>query len=236
MFLLQVSTCESREDIQNVCRQQTALLTRGLSKETLLEVKKSVRESYKLKYKAKLAKYKSQIEALTQEDQENRQVIAEQENLLYRADEEREQLHAQCAELTADRNSLQQITQQSQSFIEQADLAMRQNLERLREECGLLQMQCQEYKSIIATQKDLIHQLHHAVKQDPNMFSFAHQANSPWPSQPQPQSKGIIVEGADIESTISMTLTTLEEKEQKADCLSLKWKKASLRHEKSKEN
>ena len=33
-----------------------------------------------------------------------------------------------------------------------------------------------------------------------------------------------------------MTLTTLDEREQKADCLTHKWKKASLRHEKSKEN
>ena len=57
---------------------------------------------------------------------------------------------------------------------------MRQNLERLSEENSLLKMQCSEYKSIITTQKDLIHQLHQSVKHDPpNFFSFANQANKP---------------------------------------------------------
>ncbi len=65
MFLLQVSTCDTKADISQLCKEQAHQLNSLKSSPcTLRDVKRKTRDLFKKKYKQKVQEYKQQIEQM----------------------------------------------------------------------------------------------------------------------------------------------------------------------------
>lgn len=63
MFLLQVSTCDTKQDIQALCKEQAHQLNSSKeSSVTLKDVKRKTRDIFKKKFKSKLYQYKETID------------------------------------------------------------------------------------------------------------------------------------------------------------------------------